>query len=85
MIESSNSGTCRALLGQRKYRKKVAIQNGYHRCAGGPKKRRRTILSVLQEAVIVSLRFQAWLPLDNVYIALKTVIPHLLCSNLYRC
>ncbi len=34
---------------------------------------------------IVSLRVQARLPLDNVYIALKDVIPHLSRSSLHRC
>ena len=49
-----------------------------------PKERKRTILSVLEEAAIVSLKVQARLPLDDVYIALKDVIPHLSRSSLHR-
>lgn len=47
----------------------------------GPKERESTVLSVLEEAAIVSLR----VPLDDVYIALKDVIPHLSRSSLHRC
>ena len=43
----------------------------------GPKERRSTVLSPMEEAAIVALRVQARLPLDDVYIALKDVIPHL--------
>lgn len=41
----------------------------------GPKERRSTVLSALEEAAIVSLRVQARLPLDDVYIALKRCDP----------
>lgn len=51
----------------------------------GPKERRSSVLSALEEAAIVSLRVQARLPLDDVYIALKDVIPHLTRSSLHRC
>jgi hypothetical protein len=51
----------------------------------GPKERRSTVLSPIEEAAIVSLRRQARLPLDDVYIALKDVIPHLTRSSLHRC
>jgi IS30 family transposase len=51
----------------------------------GPKERRSTILSPMEEAAIVALRVQARLPLDDVYIALKDMIPHLTRSNLHRC
>jgi len=51
----------------------------------GPKECRSTVLSALEEAAIVSLRVQARLPLDDVYIALKDVIPHLSRSSLHRC
>lgn len=51
----------------------------------GPKGRRSTVLSPMEEAAIVALRVQARLPLDDVYIALKDVIPHLSRSSLHRC
>ena len=51
----------------------------------GPKERRSTVLSPVEEAAIVALRVQARLPLDDVYIALKDVIPHLSRSSLHRC
>jgi transposase-like protein len=41
----------------------------------GPKERRSTVLSAMEEAAIVALRVQARRPLDDVYIALKDVIP----------
>ncbi|CUW42937.1 transposase [Brucella vulpis] len=43
------------------------------------------MLAPVEEAAIVALRVQARLPLDDVYIALKDVIPHLTCSSLHRC
>ncbi len=43
----------------------------------GRKERRSTALSALEEAAIVSLRVQARLQPDDVYIALKDAIPHL--------
>jgi transposase-like protein len=39
----------------------------------------------MEEAAIVALRVQARLPLDDVYIALKDVIPQLTRSSLHRC
>ncbi len=51
----------------------------------GPKERRSTVLSPMEEAAIVALRVQARLPLDDVYIALKGVIPQLTRSSLHRC
>jgi transposase len=51
----------------------------------GPKERRSTVLSPMEEAAIVALRAQARLRLDDVYIALKDVIPHLTRSSLHRC
>ena len=51
----------------------------------GPKERRSSVLSAMEEAAIVALRVQARLPLDDVYIALKDVIPQLTRSNLHRC
>ena len=51
----------------------------------GPKERRSSVLSPVEEAAIVALRVQARLPLDDVFIALKDVIPHLTRSSLHRC
>ncbi|WP_137753691.1 IS481 family transposase [Sphingopyxis sp. L1A2A] len=51
----------------------------------GPRERRSTVLSPMEEAAIVALRVQARLPLDDVYIALKDVIPQLTRSSLHRC
>lgn len=53
----------------------------------GPKERRGTVLTPMEEAVIVArpLRVQARLSLDDVYIALKDVVPHLTRSSLHRC
>ncbi len=51
----------------------------------GPRERRSTVLSPVEEAAIVALRVQARLPLDDVYIALKDVIPQLTRSSLHRC
>lgn len=50
----------------------------------GPKERRSIVLSPMEEAAIVALRVQARLPLDDVYIALKDVIPHMTRSSLRR-
>src|SRR3546814_1256107 len=43
------------------------------------------LLSPMEEAAIVALRVQARLPLDDVFIALKDVIPNLTRSSLHRC
>jgi transposase InsO family protein len=51
----------------------------------GPKERRSSVLSAVEEAAIVALRVQARLPLDDVFLALKDVIPHLTRSSLHRC
>lgn len=51
----------------------------------GPKERRSSVLSAVEEAAIVALRVQARLPLDDVFVALKDVIPHLTRSSLHRC
>lgn len=51
----------------------------------GPKERRSSVLSAMEEAAIVALRVQARLPLDDIYLALKDVIPHLSRSSLHRC
>jgi len=51
----------------------------------GPKERRSTVLTPMEEAAIVALRVQARLPLDDVFVALKDVIPTLTRSSLHRC
>src|SRR3546814_4028829 len=51
----------------------------------GPKERRSSVLAAIDEAAIVALRVQARLPLDDVFVALKDVIPHLTRSSLHRC
>ena len=51
----------------------------------GPKERRSSVLSAIEEAAIVALRVQARLPLDDVFVALKDVIPRLTRSSLHRC
>jgi transposase InsO family protein len=51
----------------------------------GPKDRRSTVLSPLEEVAIVALRVHTRLPLDDVFVALKDVIPALTRSNLHRC
>src|SRR3546814_15903083 len=43
------------------------------------------LLSPMEEAAIVALRVQARLPLDDVFIALKDLIPNLTRSSLHRC
>lgn len=51
----------------------------------GPKERRSSVLSAIEEAAIGALRVQARLPLDDVFVALKDVIPHLTRLSLHRC
>jgi transposase-like protein len=51
----------------------------------GPKERRSTVLAPMEEAAIVALRVHARLPLDDVFVALKDVIPTLTRSSLHRC
>ena len=64
-----------------KWRKRQSVED----LPMGPKERRSTVLTSMEEAAIVALRVQARLPLDDVYIALKDVIPHLTRSSLHRC
>ncbi len=51
----------------------------------GPKERRGTVLSPMEEAAIVALRVHARLPLDDVFVALKDVILQSTRSSLHRC
>lgn len=55
------------------------------RYANGSERAPSTVLTPVEEAAIVALRVQTRLPLDDVYIALKDVIPHLTRSSLHRC
>ena len=64
-----------------KWRKRQSVED----LPMGPKLRRSSVLSAMEEAAIVALRVQARLPLDDVYVALKDVIPHLTRSSLHRC
>lgn len=64
-----------------KWRKRQSVED----LPMGPKERRSSMLSPMEEAAIVALRVQARLPLDDVYVALKDVIPHLTRSSLHRC
>src|SRR3546814_4953338 len=50
----------------------------------GPKERRSSVLSTIDEAAIVVIRAQARLPLDAVFVALTDVIPHLTRSSPHR-
>src|SRR5881394_567223 len=51
----------------------------------GPKEPRSTVLSIEEEAVIVSFRRHTLLPLDDCLYALQPTIPHLTRSSLHRC
>ena len=51
----------------------------------GPRERKSTTLSPLEEAAIVAFRVQTRLPLDDVFCALKPSIPSLTRSTLHRC
>lgn len=64
-----------------KWRKRQSVED----MPMGPKERCSTVLTPIEEAAIVALRVQARLPLDDVYVAPKEVIPHLTRSSLHRC
>lgn len=51
----------------------------------GPKEHRSTVFTPIKEAAIVALQVQARLPLNDIYVSLKDVIPHLSRSSLHRC
>src|SRR6478609_4597797 len=51
----------------------------------GPREPRSTVLSVEEEAVIVTFRKHTLLPLDDCLYALQPTIPHLTRSSLHRC
>jgi transposase InsO family protein len=51
----------------------------------GPKEPRSTVLSIEDEAIIVTFRRHTRLPLDDCLYALQATIPHLTRSSLHRC
>ena len=51
----------------------------------GPRERKSTVLSLEEEAIIVTFRRQTLLPLDDCLYALQATIPHLTRSSLHRC
>jgi len=51
----------------------------------GPKERKSSVLSELEEAAVIAFRVQTRLPLDDVFVALKPAIPRLTRSTLHRC
>lgn len=51
----------------------------------GPKTPQSTVLTIEEEAVIVTFRKHALLPLDDCLYALQPTIPHLTRSSLHRC
>jgi transposase InsO family protein len=50
----------------------------------GPRERRSTVLSEVEEAAVVAFRVQTRLPLDDVYAALRPSIPGLTRSSAHR-
>jgi transposase-like protein len=50
----------------------------------GPHKRHSSTLSDSEEAAVVAFRVQTWLPLNDVYLALRPSIPALTRSTLHR-
>src|SRR5215207_10208804 len=51
----------------------------------GPQEPKSTVLSIEEEAVILTFRRQTLLPLDDCLYALQPTIPHLTRSSLHRC
>src|SRR5215469_14139932 len=51
----------------------------------GPSAPRSTILSIEEEAIVVTFRKHTLLPLDDCPFALQPTIPHLTRSSLHRC
>src|ERR1700741_2581413 len=51
----------------------------------GPKEAKSTVLSVEDEAIVVTFRRHTLLPLDDCLYALQPTIPHLTRSSLHRC
>ena len=51
----------------------------------GPKEPKSTVLSIEEEAIIVTFRRHTLLPLDDCLYALQATLPHLTRSSLHRC
>src|SRR5262245_18099351 len=51
----------------------------------GPKQPKSTVLSIVEEAIIVPFSRHTLLPLDDCLYALQPTIPHLTRSSLHRC
>ena len=51
----------------------------------GPRAPHSTVLSVMEEAIVVAFRRHTLLPLDDCLYALQPTIPHLTRSSLHRC
>jgi hypothetical protein len=51
----------------------------------GPKEPKSTVLTIEEEAVVVTFRKHALLPLDDCLYSLQATVPHLTRSSLHRC
>lgn len=51
----------------------------------GPRRRRSSVLTELEEAAVVTVRVHARLPLDDLFVVMRDAVPHLTRSNLHRC
>lgn len=65
----------------RKWRRRDSVEDR----PMGPRQRRSSTLSELEEAAVVAFRVQTRLPLDDVFLALRASIPRLTRSTLHRC
>lgn len=65
----------------RKWRRRASVEDR----PMGPRQRRSTTLTELEEAAVVAFRVQTRLPLDDIYVALRSSIPALTRSPLHRC
>ena len=50
----------------------------------GPRERRSSVLTALEEAAVVAVRVQARLPLDDLFAVMRDAVPHLTRSALHR-
>ena len=64
-----------------KWRKRASVEDR----KTGPKEPRSSVLSIEEEAIIVTFRRHTLLPLDDCLYALQPTIPHLTRSSLHRC
>jgi transposase InsO family protein len=65
----------------RKWRQRGSVED----LPMGPRQPRSSTLSELEEAAVVAFRVQTRLPLDDVFLALRSSIPRLTRSTLHRC